>query len=129
MADEFELTPAYGKGILGSLDDYGEVTFVVVAGPDSPVRGTALFNAMMDHFGDKVRAIRGMWVPGNAGTPSVNIDKVNELRAKGVALEDAVLQTWTVTRAAKRGFANVAVEVTEPNALGPYTKIEVLIQR
>jgi hypothetical protein len=122
------LTPE-GKGIIGSLDSAGELTFAIEAGAASSVRGTALFNRMMDHFGDRIRAIRGVWRKGPSGRPSANIDKVNELTASAVPLSDAIAQAWTVTRARKRGFALVRV-LGEPEGVpGAYSKIDVLIEK
>jgi hypothetical protein len=53
------LTPE-GKGIFGSVDSAGVLTFAVEAGMGCSIRGTDLFNRMMDHFGDKVLAIQGV---------------------------------------------------------------------
>jgi hypothetical protein len=117
------------KGIYGEQDENGIVTFVVDAGPDSPVRGTEMFNRMLDFFGDDVRAICGTWRKSNLGLPSANIDKVNELTALGTPLEEALLQTWTVTRAAKRGYGKVRLLETPDGAPGAYTRIVVLMER
>lgn len=111
-----------GKGIVGYLDENGTVTFAIVAGEGSPIRGTELFNNMMRYFGDDAKAIRGVW---RAGT---NLDKVNELTAKGIPLEEAVQQSWTVTRARRLGFnkVTVALQVGQP---GQYVKIDVSIEK
>jgi hypothetical protein len=78
----------HGKGILGQLTilerqsdgaKMGIVTFFIGAGPNSPVRGTELFNEMMDYFGADVNVIQGIWRKPLSGDESTNIDKVNEL--------------------------------------------------
>ena len=123
------LLTSEGKGILASLDDAGVVTFAVEAGESSSIRGTELFNRMMQHFGAAVRAIQGVWRKGPSGRPSTNIDKVNELTAAGMTLEEAVAHAWTVTRARKLGFLQVRVLGVPVGTPGMYTEIDVLIER
>jgi hypothetical protein len=125
----FELMTPEEKGILGSLDENGRVTFVIAAGPESSVRGTEMFNRMMGYFGDEVRCILGVWNIGQQGTPSTNIDKVNELTATGMPLEEAILHAWTVTRARKLGFDRVRVFGKPIGSTGNYTKVDVLIEK
>src|SRR5438105_2921375 len=98
MARTFTLVTPEGNGITADLDEEGVVAFAVAAGAGSSLRGTELFNHMMDYFGGEVRAIDGVWRKGFLGRPSSNIDKVNELTGNGIALADAITQTWTVTR-------------------------------
>lgn len=118
-----------GKGIIGSMNDQGVVTFAIDAGPDSSIRGTVFFNAMMDFFGSDVAAIHGSWSKGAPDRVSTNIDKVNELTRAGVVLDEAVKHTWTTTRAMKRGFAKVRVIGIPERTAGAYSRIEVLIER
>lgn len=92
---EFELFFPEGRGILGSMDGFGEVTFAIHAGEGSSIRGTEMFNRMLDAFGKAVKSIRGVWIKRTTGEASTNIDKVNELVASGMALEEAVLHAWT----------------------------------
>src|SRR5436190_6979344 len=92
--------PSGKATIAAELDLFGTVTFAVYAAPDSPIRGTELFVRMMNAFGDEAKAIEGVWRKGKL--PSINIDKMNELTGKGMLIEDAVLQAWTVTRAQAR---------------------------
>lgn len=126
----FDLFTPENKGIIGELDEEdGTVTFAVEAGPESSIRGTELFNTMMDAFGDAVKAIHGVWIKGAHGGPSVNIDKVNELTAAGVSLQEAVHSTWTVTRAKKRGFTEVIIRGRPEGVPGAYMKVEVWIQK
>jgi len=127
--DPFHWFTSEGKGILGELDDAGIVTFAIEAGEGSSVRGTEMFNRMMDHFGEQVRAIHGVWRKGPSGRPSTNIDKVNELTGTGMALEEAITHAWTVTRAKKRGFVRVRLLGSPKGPVGAYTEIDVLIER
>lgn len=106
------------------------MVFAVEAGPASSIRGTTFFDAMIDAFGEDAKAIRGFWVKGPHGGPSINIDKVNELTALGMDLAEAVEHCWTVTRARKKGFGRVTILAAEPpNGAGNYRKVEVLIER
>ena len=121
------LTPE-GRGIYGNLDDVGIVTFAIHAGEGSSIRGTELFNRMMQHFGAEVRAIQGVWRKGPSGEPSANIDKVNDLTRTGMRLEEAIAHAWTVTRARKLGFLKLRVLGVPVGAPGAYTEIDVLIE-
>ena len=118
--------PSQKAAIAGELDNLGVVTFAVLAAPDSPIRGTELFNRMMIAFGEDAKAIHGVWRKGSM--PSINIDKVNELTGKGVSIEDAVLHAWTVTRAQKLGFTTVSV-IHQEGSPGNFRKIDVLIEK
>ena len=80
---------------------------------------------MMNAFGSDATGIEGVWRKGNG--PSINIDKVNELTGKGLSIEDAVLQAWTVTRARKLGFTKVSI-VNHEGSPGNYRKVDVLIE-
>lgn len=122
------LLPDNVGGILGEVDDKGVLTFVVSAKAESPIRGTELFDLMLRAFGDRVRAVLGVWRRGFAGSPSVNLDRVNERTSAGVPLTDAVRQTWTCTRAARWGFTRVARVVVE-GAPGNYSKIDILLEK
>ncbi len=126
---EFEHSIPDNKGILGSMDESGVVTFVISAGKGSSIRGTELFNRMMQFFGDQVRAIHGQWVKGPLGYPSTNIDKVNELTAMGVPLEEAIQHTWRVTRARKLGYDKVRLLKQPVGKPGIYSQIDVLIEK
>ena len=126
---EFDWSLPEHRGILGHIDESGVVTFIISAGEGSPVRGTELFNRMMQTFGDDVRAIHGRWVKGSQGWPSTNIDKVNELTATGVPLEDAIQHAWTVTRARKLGFLKVRLLQQPDGTPGAFKQIDVLIEK
>ena len=122
------LLPDNVGGILGEVDEQGVLTFVVSAKAEAPIRGTELFDLMLRAFGDRVRAVLGVWRRGFEGSPSVNLDKVNERTAAGVPLREAVRETWTFTRAARWGFTRITRVVVEGTP-GSYTKIDVLLEK
>jgi hypothetical protein len=128
MAD-FRLLLPDDQGLIATLDEQGIVTFVVVAGEGSPIRGTEMFDLMMRAYGDRVCGIRGVWRQGFEGRPSVNLDKVNELTAQGIDLHEAVKQAWTVTRAKRWGFYRVTVLGEPEGSPGAYSKMDVLIEK
>jgi len=126
---EFRLLLPDNEGaILGEVDEKGVLTFAVSASAGSPLRGTELFDLMLRAFGGRVRAVLGVWRRGFQGSPSVNLDKVNERTAAGAPLIDAVRETWTFTRAARWGFTRVTSLVVEGTP-GSYTKIDVLLEK
>lgn len=126
---EFALFTPEGKGILANLDEVGVVTFAIQAGEGSSVRGTEMFNRMMQHFGANVRAIQGVWLKSLTGQKSTNIDKVNELTSAGMTIEEAITHTWTVTRARKWGFDKVRLLGQPEGVQGSFTKINVVIEK
>lgn len=126
---EFRLLLPDDRGIMGSVNDEGELSFVIVAGEGSPIRGTEMFDLMMRSFGDQVRAIYGVWRTGHDGRPSTNLDKVNELTSTGLSLEEAVRFAWTVTRAARWGFTKVKIAGSPKGTPGNYTKVDVRIEK
>jgi hypothetical protein len=128
MAD-FRLLLPDDRGIIGTLDEQGILTFVVLAGEGSPIRGTEMFDLMMRAFGQRVQGIRGVWRRGFGGRPSINLDKVNELTAKGAALAEAITETWTMTRAKRWGFAKAIILGDPEGTPGAYEKIDVLIEK
>ena len=74
------LLPDNLGGILGEVDERGELTFVVSAKPDSPIRGTELFDLMLRAFGERVRVVRGVseGTPGNYSKIDVLLEKAEE---------------------------------------------------
>src|SRR5437899_3321538 len=120
MAEFSLFLPDDVAAILGSVDDQGILTFAIHALPQSPMRGTEMFNLLMRCFGEQVKAIFAVWRRG------VNFDRVNERTAAGVALQDAIEQTWTYSRASRWGFGKVLSVKCEGTA-GRYTMIDVLL--
>ncbi len=128
MADLRLILPD-GQGIMASIDDEGVLSFVIQAGERCPIRGTEMFDLMMRAFGDRVRAILGVWRKGFQGLPSTNIDKVNELTASGLGLEESVRHAWTATRAARWGFTKITIVNSPEGNPGHYTKVDVLFEK
>jgi hypothetical protein len=128
MAD-FRLLLPDDQGIVATLDENGIITFVVLAGEGSPIRGTEMFDLMMRAFGEQVRGIRGVWRRGFEGRPSINLDKVNELTAEGIVLTEAIKKTWTATRAERWGFSRVTIQGDPEGTPGDYNKIDVVMER
>jgi hypothetical protein len=78
---------------------------------------------MMQHFSGNAKGVWGKWVSGT------NLEKVNELTAQGVPLEEAITRTWTANRAREFGFDNATI-VGEPVGVpGAYTNITVKFTR
>jgi len=127
--DDFRLLLPDDHGIIGTLDEQGVLSFVVGVAEGSPIRGTEMFDLMIRAFGPRVRAIAGVWRRGFQGKKSVNIDKVNELTATGISLEESVRGTWTATRAARWGFTKVSIIQSPTGVPGSFTKIDVLMER
>jgi hypothetical protein len=88
-----------------------------------------MFDLMMRSFGEQVRGIRGVWRQGFQGRPSINLDKVNELTARGMTLIDAIKETWTATRAERWGFVKITVLGDPEGNSGAFKKIDVLIEK
>jgi len=126
---EFRLVLPDDRGIMASVDEQGILSFVIVAGEGSPIRGTEMFDLMMRAFGSQVRAIAGVWRSGFAGQPSANLDKVNELTLAGMALEEAVGRTWTASRAARWGYTKHTILGASRGLPGTFTKIDVLLEK
>jgi hypothetical protein len=118
-ADYFEPIP--GGGITGDLDKEGFVEYAIKA-KGTGVRGTDLFNRMMAYFGKNAKGIWGKWVA--SAEESSNLEKVNELTANGVQIEEAITQTWAANRARDAGFGTANLIKAEGSA-GAYTNIEV----
>ena len=118
---DFELWVQQNKGIIARLDEEGLVDFKINT-EGSGVRGTDVFKRMMQHFGDKPNGVWGKWVRGT------NLDKVNQLTAQGVPLEEAVTHAWTANRARDFGFGKASIIKAEGSP-GVYTNIELKFTR
>jgi hypothetical protein len=113
---------ADGNGIVATIDESGVVELAVAAPKGSALRGSDLFRGMMEHFGGRVRAIRGNWRYGD------NLAEVNRLVGQGATLESAVAQTWTARRAAEYGFVRRVVTEVVGEA-GSYSFVQVVFTR
>jgi adenosylcobinamide amidohydrolase len=78
-------------------------------------------------FGDDAKVIEAVWRKNL--DPSSNIDRVNELTAAGMSLDEAIQQAWTVKQAMKAGFSNASVVGMPEGTIGNFTKIDVIIER
>ncbi|MBM7113369.1 LysM peptidoglycan-binding domain-containing protein [Archangium primigenium] len=120
--DLFELKLRGGsKGLLADIDDKGIVELMVAAGKDSPLNGYKMFRAMVEHYGSKIKAIRGSWTYGD------NLGEVNKLTATGKPLEVAIQETKTGQWAADWGFKKARVEHAQGTP-GAYTVLHVLFE-
>ena len=129
MVAEFRLfLPNDTACIIGAVDEQGILTFAVFAKEESPISGTEMFDLMMRAFGEQVRAVLGVWRPGHQGSPSVNLDKVNDLTNTGTSLEESVRQTWTFTRATRWSFSKI-IRIDTEGVPGKYTRIDVLLEK
>ena len=88
----------------------------------SELRGGFIFETVMDHFGDRVRAIGGHWVFGD------NLAKFNKLKDEGLSDEAAAAGTWTGGQAAIYGFTRVA-RVVKNGEPGNWTYVDVVFER
>jgi hypothetical protein len=114
--------PGRYRGITATLSNDGILSFTIEAGEHSPVRGTAMFDRMMEHFGEKVKAIEGTWVYGD------NLAAVNKLTGGETSLKDAAATTWTGKRAARHRFTKVKI-VAAKGKPGRYVEVHVLFER
>jgi hypothetical protein len=113
--------------IYGEVDKDGVVTFAVRVSEDSPIRGWQMFQRMMLAFGDEAKVIQAVW--RKQQEPSSNIDRVNELTAEGMLLDDAIQHAWTEQQARNIGFTTASVVGIPEGTSGAFTTIDVLIER
>jgi hypothetical protein len=120
--DEYYESLGPGKGIYATIDRDGMIEFKINT-EGAHIRGTDLFNKIMQHFEDRVAGVWGMWPTG------ANLNRVNELTAQGIPLEVAVTRTWSANRARAFGF-NKAFVIGEPvGTPGAYTRLLVKFVR
>jgi len=120
--DDFFLSATLAGGVV----TFGIVT--EVPGKSQPVRGEALFQLMIDHFGaSNVTTIRGRWraVPG----ASANLDTFNRLTTPPTQRTDeqAALLTFT-GKMAERTLGLTKVRFVPGKKIGPpghYVEVEV----
>ena len=68
------------------------------------LRGAEEFQAAVQHFGARVKALKGDWQFGD------NLEKFNKLTKKGLSPSEAALGTWTGGQARIAGFNRAVVE-------------------
>jgi hypothetical protein len=125
---EYEVVDAANPELFvaGGVKD-GRLRFNIQAidpetGARGTVRGQALFDGMMEHFGSTVKVIEGRW---NEGT---NLAEFNRLTGQGVSLEEAASRTWTGQQAARYGFTKVTVE-TKIGSAGRFGEVIVRFEK
>ncbi|QFU86365.1 DUF6531 domain-containing protein [Amycolatopsis sp. YIM 10] len=112
-----------GSGIIADLDDDGVLTLMIDRQDGAPFSGRQLFDAAMQHFGDRVNAIEGNWVYGD------NLAAFNRRTGEGgMSPEEAAAQTWTGRQAARHGFTNVG-EVNATGEPGNYKPVSARFNR
>ena len=83
------------------------------------LKGSEQFKQVLDHFGNRVKAVGGDWTFGD------NLEKFNIQTENGkTTIENAALNTWTGLRAAENGFNKVIVRKLDGTP-GRYTKVVV----
>ena len=114
-----------GLGIIADIDRDGLVSFVIKANKETP-KGGEMFNAALDHFGDKVKGVQAYWQDG--GELSDNLNSFNAAVRGGASLEDAALNsTFTGKMSNRAGFSKV--EFIELRGMhGNYTNVGVIFR-
>jgi hypothetical protein len=113
----------YAQGRLGS---HGELeidlrTELQTGEKSAALKGREQFRNIVNFFRGGFSAIKGNWQFGT------NLDKVNELTARGIPLEEAAAQTWSAEQA--RGFGFEKVRILEAvGRPGNYTTVKVLFE-
>ncbi len=112
-------------GAAGYLDD-GELNISMRTKLDDETRGALRgedeFKAMLEHFGDNVKVIRGHWTFGD------NLASFNKGVRAGMSLEDAALSTWTGKQAFAAGFGKAKIGFAQMSN-GVYVDVEVRFLR
>jgi len=107
--------------IAAELDKNGDLTLLVNRNEGSPLRGSEMFDKVMNHFGDRVNSITGNFIDDNRET-------FNRLTAAGADDTTAALGTWTGKQASRYGFTSVGSVLTR-GGRGAYSKIEATFLR
>ncbi|NUP28708.1 MAG: hypothetical protein HOQ36_02750 [Nocardia sp.] len=116
---------ASGSGVIADLDEDGSLSLMMENYPKkgSPLRGKAMFEELMTHFGDGVRQIRAIWVYGD------NLAGFNAAVREGATLVQAAKSTWTAGRAAHYGFGRVGIEAATPRADGDFDDVIAIFRK
>ena len=105
-----------------------EVVARLATGTRGSVSGKEFLDAMMAHFGGKVRIIESNW--SRASGLTTNIDQLNRAAAAGLSVEDAAPLTWKGLRASEYGYDKVTVIHALPQgAHGNYEDVRVQFNR
>lgn len=93
-----------------------------IEGTRDTIRGSVLYELMMQQLGAKVKKIRGLWVSGS------NLNEVNRLTKLGMPLKQAVFLTWSGERAFRLGYTEVD-EIEFRGRAGMYGEVDVVFAR
>jgi hypothetical protein len=109
------LTVSYAEA---SLVDQGELQLNFKINPGAPFTGAGAFDAIMEHFGNRVTAVEGLWVRSDSlFMPSANHQTYTALRLLGASKADAARATFTGTMAGRHGFNLVTVVADTVNSV------------
>lgn len=116
---------ASGSGVIADLDSDGILTMMMHNNPDkgSPLRGKAMFDEVMGHFGDRVQGVQGIWVYGD------NLGGFNEAVRGGASLVSAAKGTWTGRQAARYGFTRARIDEAVPRLDGDFQQVLATFRR
>jgi filamentous hemagglutinin len=95
-----------GGGVIAELGEGGMLDLAIQRAPGTP-SGGQMFNEAASAFGDNLVGIRGTWL--GTGEMTSNYDAFQAALAAGASPEQAALQTFTGTMAARNGFTAVNV--------------------
>ena len=93
-----------------------------INGTRGTLRGSVLYELMMQQLGSKVKKIRGLWVSGS------NLNEVNRLTKLGLLLEKAVFLTWSGKRAYRLGYTEID-SIEFRGRPGMYGNVDVVFAR
>ncbi|MGW4847679.1 hypothetical protein [Nocardia brasiliensis] len=116
-------------GITAEVDQNGVLDYVIEAGPDSPVKGSQMFEDMWNAVGPNVTAINGTWVNKPREGVVTNLQSFNNAIADGATPQQAAFSTFAGKMAFRHGFRFVEITKLKPEGPGPYTDVEVTFTR
>ncbi|MGX1777354.1 hypothetical protein ACWIGW_34980 [Nocardia brasiliensis] len=91
-------------GITAEVDQNGVLDYVIEAGPDSPVKGSKMFEDMWNAVGPNVTAINGTWVNKPREGVVTNLQSFNNAIAEGATPQQAAFSTFAGKMAFRHGF-------------------------
>ncbi|AYF76305.1 hypothetical protein D7D52_23535 [Nocardia yunnanensis] len=114
-----------GSGVIADLNENGTLSIMMHNYPDlgSPLRGKQMFDEIMNHFGDRVHEIRGIWVYGD------NLGGFNKAVQDGATLVQAARSTWTAQQALRYGFGRIRIDDATPRLDGDFDQVLVTFRR
>jgi hypothetical protein len=113
------------------LNAAGELNFEVVAvwsGIRSFIPGHEFFNAMMLHFGDKVKVVSSVWTDTSGFDTNLRI--FNQETKRGTSNQDAAFATKTGRWVKDHGFTKIkSMDLTPKDFPGGYEQVLVEFER